>query len=160
MASEADNDAPACPVDHKARAAWLQQSNPSRQDEGSSAQVTVAESCDSSKMAQQPSSALASPSLTSLGLNPTREVSTIPRANEELWPDKSRIANSEQETGADKSSGNWIYPSEQMFFNAMRRKNYDPKAEDMRSIVPIHNAVNERAWKEIKGWEMGRGAEA
>ena len=40
-----------------------------------------------------------------------------------------------------------------MFFDAMKRKNYDPKATDMSSIVPIHNAVNERAWKEIKDWE-------
>ncbi len=47
-----------------------------------------------------------------------------------------------------------------MFFDAMRRKNYDPKTEDMRSIVPIHNAVNERAWAEIKSWERGRGAES
>jgi len=30
----------------------------------------------------------------------------------------------------------------------------------MRSIVPIHNAVNERAWEEIKSWERGRGAES
>jgi Cytochrome c/c1 heme lyase len=46
-----------------------------------------------------------------------------------------------------------------MFFNAMRRKNFDPKETDMRTIVPIHNAVNEKAWKEIKGWESGRGGE-
>ncbi|KAI9753258.1 MAG: hypothetical protein M4579_005271 [Chaenotheca gracillima] len=46
-----------------------------------------------------------------------------------------------------------------MFFDAMKRKKYDPKTEDMHSIVPIHNAVNERAWAEIKSWEKGRGAE-
>lgn len=46
-----------------------------------------------------------------------------------------------------------------MFFNAMKRKDWDPKAEDMRTIVPIHNAVNERAWKEIQEWEAGRGSE-
>lgn len=46
-----------------------------------------------------------------------------------------------------------------MFFNAMKRKEWDPKAEDMRTIVPIHNAVNERAWEEIKEWESGRGSE-
>ncbi|KAI9849567.1 MAG: Cytochrome c1 heme lyase [Thelocarpon superellum] len=67
-------------------------------------------------------------------------------------------ANSEQESGVS-ASGKWIYPSEQMFFNAMKRKNYDPKTEDMRAIVPIHNAVNERAWMEIKQWEKGQGAE-
>ena len=40
-----------------------------------------------------------------------------------------------------------------MFFEAMKRKNYAPQATDMASIVPIHNAVNERAWAEIKRWE-------
>jgi cytochrome c heme-lyase len=30
----------------------------------------------------------------------------------------------------------------------------------MRSIVPIHNAVNERAWGEILEWERGQGSEA
>lgn len=50
-------------------------------------------------------------------------------------------------------TGNWIYPSQKMFFEAMQRKNFDPKATDMSTIVPIHNAVNERAWKEIKLWE-------
>lgn len=59
----------------------------------------------------------------------------------------------EQETGADAASGNWIYPSEKMFFDAMKRKGHDPQAPDMRTIVPIHNAVNERAWAEIKQWE-------
>ncbi|RYO86960.1 hypothetical protein DL764_008927 [Monosporascus ibericus] len=62
-------------------------------------------------------------------------------------------ANNEQETGADAASGNWIYPSERMFFEAMRRKGHDPRAPDMRAVVPIHNAVNERAWAEIKAWE-------
>lgn len=47
-----------------------------------------------------------------------------------------------------------------MFFNAMKRKHYDPNATDMKTIVPIHNAVNERAWSEIKAWEKGRGGEA
>ncbi len=41
----------------------------------------------------------------------------------------------------------------------MKRKQFDPKAEDMRAVVPIHNAVNERAWKEIREWERGRGGE-
>ncbi len=31
---------------------------------------------------------------------------------------------------------------------------------DMKTIVPIHNAVNERAWAEIKSWEAGRGSES
>ena len=35
-----------------------------------------------------------------------------------------------------------------------------PKAWTLKTIVPIHNAVNERAWMEIKKWEAGRGADA
>ena len=40
-----------------------------------------------------------------------------------------------------------------MFFDAMKRKSYSPKAVDMSTVVPIHNAVNERAWSEILNWE-------
>ncbi|KAI9208096.1 cytochrome c/c1 heme-lyase [Polychytrium aggregatum] len=47
----------------------------------------------------------------------------------------------------------WVYPSEQMFFNAMRRKSWDPEERDMSVIVPIHNAVNEQAWRKIMEWE-------
>ncbi|KJA18596.1 hypothetical protein HYPSUDRAFT_144821 [Hypholoma sublateritium FD-334 SS-4] len=57
------------------------------------------------------------------------------------------------------SDGNWVYPSEAQFFKAMARKNHDPQPADMKSIVPIHNAVNERAWSEILKWEAGRGGE-
>ena len=52
-----------------------------------------------------------------------------------------------------------MYPSEQQFFNAMMRKNHNPRAEDMRTIVPIHNAVNEKAWEQILWWEAGMGSE-
>ena len=57
------------------------------------------------------------------------------------------------------SDGNWVYPSEAQFFAAMARKNHNPHATDMKTIVPIHNAVNERAWAEILRWENGRGGE-
>jgi cytochrome c heme-lyase len=58
------------------------------------------------------------------------------------------------------ADGNWVYPSEAQFFAAMERKNHNPNAADMKTVVPIHNAVNERAWTEILKWEKGRGAEA
>lgn len=63
-----------------------------------------------------------------------REVSTIPKSG-------------------DPNEKIWVYPSEQMFFNAMRRKNWDPKEKDMSVVVPIHNAVNEQAWQKILEWE-------
>jgi len=46
-----------------------------------------------------------------------------------------------------------------MFFEAMKRKGHSGDAKDMKTIVPIHNAVNERAWKEIKDWERPWGSE-
>jgi len=56
-------------------------------------------------------------------------------------------------TAEGSDSRYWIYPSEQMFFDAMRRKNWNPNEVDMKMVVPIHNAVNERAWAQILDWE-------
>ncbi|KAF8522104.1 cytochrome C1 heme lyase [Hysterangium stoloniferum] len=73
-----------------------------------------------------------------LGSLPTsRETSSIPR----------------------NSNENWVYPSEAQFFAAMARKQHNPHASDMKVIVPIHNAVNERAWAAVRSWEAGRGGD-
>lgn len=176
MASQ-DDPAAACPVDHKTREAWLAQArangtqtaNPHASSTPAAAagaaaptqsqpSSTVQTSCDSSTLDQ--STASPAPTSTSilsqLKLATAREVSTIPRALPSQPTTTARPANNERDTAPDKSTGNWIYPSEQMFFDAMRRKSFDPNATDMRTIVPIHNAVNERAWYEIKRWEAGR----
>ncbi|KAL7747083.1 Cytochrome c1 heme lyase [Sorochytrium milnesiophthora] len=55
--------------------------------------------------------------------------------------------------------GVWVYPSQQMFFNAMKRKQWDPSERDMGVVVPIHNAVNEMAWHKILEWERLEDAE-
>ncbi|XP_017208122.4 holocytochrome c-type synthase-like [Danio rerio] len=70
-------------------------------------------------------------------LSVVREESTIPRA------------------GAER---NWVYPSEQMFWNAMLRKGWrwnkgDINQNDMGDIIKIHNQNNEQAWQEILRWE-------
>ncbi len=86
------------------------------------------------------------------GLGTHRVVSSIPRSSSAGPP--GCPANHEAETGADAASGRWVYPSEKMFFDAMRRKGqHGARAADMRVVVPIHNAVNEKAWAEIKAWE-------
>ncbi|KAI5816082.1 cytochrome c/c1 heme-lyase, partial [Pyronema omphalodes] len=139
-----------CPVDETARAKWLSQQALASNDTSKTA--TPGKSCDSSEIAASSDTPPALPS-NHLGLGKVREVSTIPRANMDG-------SNSEHTAASVSStSGNWIYPSEEMFFNAMKRKAFDPKAADMRTIVPIHNAVNERAWAEIKKWEEGYGSE-
>lgn len=68
-----------------------------------------------------------------------RQVSSIPKAT----PDKEE---------------HWVYPSPQMFWNAMLRKGWrwkedDLNPKDMDHIIKIHNVNNEMAWQEILKWE-------
>jgi cytochrome c heme-lyase len=77
-------------------------------------------------------------------LSKNRVVSTIPKNDKE----------------------NWVYPSEQMFWNAMRKKGWNWRElgvdkngeriqrQDMENIIKIHNVNNERAWQEVLKWEM------
>lgn len=86
-------------------------------------------------------------------LSTERQQSTIPKAD---------------------GSGYWMYPSEQMFWNAMIRKGWNWKDhvegkeaqyqnkqgddskfhnKDMTEIIKIHNANNETAWVEVLKWE-------
>lgn len=140
----------ACPVDATARSKWL-----SEQALAGAAPADPAKSCDSSTLDAAPAAPAPAPTGKSK-LDSVREVSSIPRAS----LGGSNAENFAGQEGATKDNlGNWIYPSQEMFFAAMKRKSHDPKAADMRTIVPIHNAVNERAWAEIKQWEAGRGSE-
>jgi cytochrome c heme-lyase len=69
----------------------------------------------------------------SVNLPLEREASTIPRGD---------------------GAGTWEYPSPQQMYNAMLRKGYtDTPAEDVESMVAVHNFLNEGAWEEIRGWE-------
>lgn len=161
--TKTSEDAPAaCPVDPAARAAWLEKTRdaPSK---SSTSNPLVGDSCDSSKIDQgEPAKALSLPKSRGAFkdvLDSERAISSIPRGNVGTGTSTRSPANNEHESGKDARTGNWIYPSEQMFFNAMKRKNYDPKAEDMKTIIPIHNAVNERVWMEIRRWEKGWGAD-
>ncbi|KAL6852576.1 Cytochrome c1 heme lyase [Amphichorda felina] len=166
----------ACPVDHKAREAWLQQARAVEASKAKSQSPPSACPVDHSGKPQpkswtqtltsylpwsSPATASPQPSATASphpGLDTDRAVSSIPRAagNPEACPvdhgSSANAANHEIESGAD-GSGNWVYPSEKMFFEAMKRKGYDARTADMKTVVPIHNAVNERAWKEICEWE-------
>jgi len=143
-----DEEPATCPIPQESRAAWLEKAREAGQ----------------AVPPDHPSVPPTSPAGKILKTRPLaldRETSSIPRAS--IAPDtttpspKSRPSsyvpsNNEEETGLS-ASGRWIYPSEKMFFEAMKRKEYEPVATDMASIVPIHNAVNERAWQEIKAWE-------
>ncbi|KAJ6179335.1 hypothetical protein N7519_009796 [Penicillium mononematosum] len=154
-------EAPAtCPVDHKTREIWLQQNSNSPHPTSD----VPAEQGQHRPKSQRP-------------LSTDREVSTIPRAGDfssaSACPEANKgssspyavshgsPSNAESETGRDETTGNWIYPSEKQFFEALMRKGNTPGstasaselATSVASIIPIHNAVNERAWDQILEWE-------
>jgi len=67
-----------------------------------------------------------------------------------------RVRSSIPKAGAERE--NWVYPSEQMFWNAMLRKGWkweddQIKQQDMSHVIRIHNANNELAWREVLKWE-------
>ncbi|KZO99323.1 cytochrome c and c1 heme-lyase [Calocera viscosa TUFC12733] len=133
-----------CPVDHTTRAAWVEQAEaqcPVDHDTRS-AWLEAGQSAPH----PLPSSSAPTPSSATTAPLPTdRETSSIPRAD---------------------ASSNWVYPSQSQFFSALSRKHASgayaapPSAADMPVVVPIHNAVNERAWGEVLKWEQGMGGDA
>jgi hypothetical protein len=52
-------------------------------------------------------------------------------------------------------STRWVYPSPQMFFNALTRKGKATSEEEehMEAVVAIHNNMNERTWNAVLAWE-------
>lgn len=73
-------------------------------------------------------------------LSKSRVVSSIPKGD--FTP--------EHQTG---NQDKWEYPSEDMYFKAMERKGWAPNAQQMKTIVAIHNTVNEQSWREVLKWE-------
>lgn len=172
-----------CPVDHRSREAWMAHAKAAQQAQETTpaAQAQAQPTKPTGSTWQWPripflsSSSSTSPSTTTTptrtdqsiptptqeqaqhhqhgGLGTDRVISTIPRSQTAGATSSACPVNHETETGADAATGNWVYPSEKMFFDAMKRKGHDTRARDMKTVVPIHNAVNERAWKEIREWE-------
>ncbi|KPI43907.1 Cytochrome c1 heme lyase [Cyphellophora attinorum] len=168
-----------CPVDPKTRSLWLQQAAASKASQSaattpppppplpsnhpslpSTTTATLAsKECSSTRITGQsaspPPRPAHTPTPTGRPLSQDREVSTIPRAQLRSTTSTSP-ANAETETGPHPS-GNWIYPSESQFYTAVMQKQTtsDPHAlaTSIGAIIPIHNAVNERAWSLIRSWE-------
>lgn len=91
----------------------------------------------------------------------------MPPPNQRPSPDQpfplatNRVISNIPKAGTDE---NWVYPSQQMFWNAMLRKGWrwkeeDVAAEDMNHIIQIHNANNEQAWQEVLKWEALHASE-
>ena len=100
-----------------------------------------------------------------VGVNPGNQMPSSPNAplpgqSKPLntWRQGSSIPTGYPESQPSTSDPTWTYPSEQMFYNAMKRKGWSPSEDDMTAVVAIHNAVNERAWRDIQRWESVQGS--
>jgi len=98
------------------------------------------------------------------GKNDINPLNMMPAPNQQPAPDQPfslptdrQISNIPKVTPDGKTEF-WVYPSQQMFWNAMLRKGWqwkkdDLKQNDMDNIIKIHNANNEQAWQEVLKWE-------
>ncbi|XP_046479828.1 holocytochrome c-type synthase [Neodiprion pinetum] len=86
----------------------------------------------------------------------------MPAGNQQPAPDQPFPLPTERQVSsipkASDEGSFWVYPSQQMFWNAMLRKgwrwkNDDLAPKDMDDIIKIHNANNEQAWQEVLKWE-------
>jgi len=75
-----------------------------------------------------------------------------PAAEQAVDLSVDRVQSSIPKGGTEST---WLYPSPQMFWNALVRKNKTEGAseEDMDHVVRIHNSMNENTWNVIMEWE-------
>ncbi|KAI4210684.1 MAG: hypothetical protein LQ351_006459 [Letrouitia transgressa] len=172
--ASASTSAPACPVDHKARSAWLEATKPSYAPDNPPPTSQTLPSMNQSHTSQSSShqslflhSSVSTqsippspPGMAAPSLSTHRVISSIPRGSTSASASPSTTSQITLNSfphpppaAETLDNNNWIYPSESQFFSALARKNLSPPANLMSSIVPIHNAVNERAWSEILAWE-------
>ena len=97
-------------------------------------------------------------SASSPGLDPAN---MMPPANQLPAPNQPFPLPTDRQKSSIPRAGtqdNWVYPSQQMFYNALLRKGWefgpdDLEQSDMDHIIKIHNANNESAWQEVLLWE-------
>jgi cytochrome c heme-lyase len=79
---------------------------------------------------------------------------------QESTQDAGNLSQARQVSSIPNTKGGfWVYPSEHLFYNALKRKqnNSLQNVNDLQTIIPVHNIVNEKCWEEIKKWEALEG---
>ncbi|KAH9137202.1 hypothetical protein AeRB84_017938 [Aphanomyces euteiches] len=137
-AAETTANASGCPVDHSCKA----------NDMGGCPvdHTTLTKSGLNALNLMEPADQRADPQ-QKVPLSTHRVASTIPMGS---------YVPAHQNEGQDT----WKYPSEQQYFNAMKRKGWDPQERDMKVIVGIHNTINEKGWAEVVEYERTLHPEA
>lgn len=75
------------------------------------------------------------------------------------WPGQKALLSTERISSTipkGGTDGTWTYPSPQMFYNALARKQKadDVEENDVDAVVQVHNAINEASWAKLLEWEM------
>ncbi|KAG6952687.1 hypothetical protein JG688_00013171 [Phytophthora aleatoria] len=130
-----------CPVDHSKTDAVKAQGCPVDHTKSSGNDADIGLSAEMMRAANHAAGFTVHGSgAAPINLSKDRVVSSIPKSD--FTP--------EHQTGAEDK---WEYPSEDMYFKAMKRKGWAPEAQQMKTIVAIHNTVNEQSWREVLKWE-------
>ena len=91
-------------------------------------------------------------------LDPTNNMPVV--ANQLPWPGQRELLSTERvpSTIAKGGGGRWVFPSQQMFYNALQRKGKgdDVTEADMPSVIDVHNTMNELTWRQVLIWEKLR----
>lgn len=71
------------------------------------------------------------------------------------------LSSTAVQSNIPKGGGNetWTYPSPQRFYNAMKKKGWQPSERDMPWVVSIHNTVNEQCWTKVLAYENFHASE-
>ena len=88
----------------------------------------------------------------------------MPVANNAMAPGQAsplpveRVKSTIPKGGVD---GHWLYPSPQMFYNSLVRKNKADGVDvnEVPLVVQIHNEMNERTWSQLLEWESSHTSE-
>jgi len=111
---------------------------------------------------QKPNYPSECPMSGSTGNSDVNPLNMMPPANQMPAPDQPFLLSTSRVTSSipkvSEKDENWVYPSPQMFWNAMLRKGWRWQDDalspaDMENIVRMHNINNELAWLEVLKWE-------
>jgi len=90
-------------------------------------------------------------------IDPTNQMPTnanqLPAEGQAVPLSVERVSSTIPKGGTDNET--WTYPSPQMFWNALVRKNKTEGAseKDIDDVIAVHNNMNENTWQQVLAWE-------
>jgi cytochrome c heme-lyase len=94
-------------------------------------------------------------------IDPTNNMPVTP--NQLPWPGQARLLSTERVSSAIPKGGaspgsTWVFPSPQMFYNALMRKGKgeDVTEDDMDAVVAVHNGTSRRRVGGLRLWCVWR----